>query len=440
MDKRKRSALELGKTALICLLACSAVYLSIRTQLFDHAFFRGQQDESGTESEMGTATGGEMLRQMIRPVRMAVQSDSGRYGVQYDSEAVDALFERTANLLAEAMSSVSRPVETSRAAWEQALISTPSIYFDFLGRVPVGALQDWMSVGRSNAALSGTVRKLLLAPGEGDSVLLYYINEEDGMYYACETDILKQEQLRTAISGLTGNGARFAFETEEYAGIDPDVLILPSPPQLAAYTAADPLTGEEGDTIGEAVAAQLKFNTQGSNRYSGADGVVIRNGADTLRMSHSGTITYSGGEQADPRFPVALDGDGKMQEKDVVQAAYEIAAQIMLPYAGEAQLFLQKVSNSGDGRMELCFDYSLSGAEVGRLDGACAAHFVAEAGSIVSFTLNMRTYSAAGEPEAVLPELQAQAAAEALGAEQPELRICYYDNLNGTATPEWIAD
>ena len=92
-----------------------------------------------------------------------------------------------------------------------------------------------------------------------------------------------------------------------------------------------------------------------------------------------------------------------------------------------------------DGTVELCFDYSLSGAEVTLGTGLCAAHFVAEDHQITHFTLYLRTYTATGETDTALPELQAQAAAAALGAEQPELRMRYQDSLTEPVRAGWIA-
>ena len=435
MDKRSKRGrtVERVKSVLIVVLAMSAVYLALRTQLFDGLLL---DEESGGVSQLLSAPeeGGGNNTAAIRPVRMAVMSDNGRYGVQYDDEETDALFSRTASLLAEALGSAGTPRKVTRQAWEDALSQPSSIYFDFLGALPLENLQIWLSVGQGTTSLSGSARRLALAPGEDDGVLLYYINEADGLYYACGTDVLRQSQLRTAVSGMSGNGARFAFETEEYALLDPDTLLLPQPPDLPRCTAADPLAGETGDTIRLEIAEALRFRVQGNTTYSGADGMVIKNGSDTLRMGESGVVTYESGGQTEPLFPVHSS-----RTADAVEAAWTIVSETVLPYSGAGRLFLRQVETGEDGATELYFDYTLSGAEVTMESGRCAAHFVVENHQITRFTLYLRTYTVTGETDPALPELQAQAAAAALGAEQPELRMRYQDSLSEPVRASWIA-
>ena len=435
MDKRKtrRRAAEGIKSALIVLLAVSAVYLALRTQLFEEALNTGGDD--GISQLLPTAGGsGESGSATVRPVRMAVMSDTGRYGVQYSDEETDALFSRTASLLVEALGSAGVPREVTRQEWEDALGRTSSICFDFLGALPFENLQAWLSVGQGTTSLSGSARRLALSPGEDDGVLLYYINEEDGLYYACSADVLRQSQLHTAVSGLGGNGARFAFETEEYAGLDPDTLLLQKPPAMPCYASADPLAGETGDAIRLEIAEALRFRVQGNTTYSGADGMVIKSGGDTLRMGQSGVVTYESDGQTAPLFPVS-----STRIPDVLDAAWAVLTETVLPYSGEGRLYLRQVETGEDGTVELCFDYSLSGAEVTLGTGLCAAHFVAEDHQITHFTLYLRTYTATGETDTALPELQAQAAAAALGAEQPELRMRYQDSLTEPVRAGWIA-
>ena len=134
--KKRRRLIEIVKDVLIVLLALSAVYLTLRTQIGsltsrNGRWFSGLFD--GKTVSLLPAAGGEEAEHMQpRPVRMSVQLGSGgRYGVQYDQTAVDALFDATASLLGDALGSAQAPVQVTEAAWRNALSNAWGIYFDF---------------------------------------------------------------------------------------------------------------------------------------------------------------------------------------------------------------------------------------------------------------------------------------------------------------------
>ena len=430
MDKGRNKAVEWLKNVLIVVLALSAVYLALRTQLFRDAVLlsRGESGESTTVDQQEELTGGNGL---LRPVRMTVMTESGRYGVQYDQTAVDELFTQTASLLAEAAGSAETPRRVEESAWQEALTTPLTVTFDFLSPLPLQLLGDWQADGENDAP-SGTVRRMALAPGEGDEVLLYYREEKSGAVFVCRTGVLRQSQLSAAVSGLAGNGARFAFETEEFSGLDGDTLILTDAPVMPVYSVKDPLNGDQREENLIALAETLHFHSQENASYSGADGMVIKNGSDTLRLKSSGEVIFSGGENA--CFPVTGKNSG-----DMVKAAYEIVRETVLPLSGEGRLILTRVETDGDGRTQIEFDYCLSGARTVLPDGEHAAHFTVEQGQITEFTLYLRTYELSGQTGEMLPELQAQAAALTLGVQEPELLLCYRDGDSGAVSAGWIA-
>ena len=126
MKHRNRRLLEWGKNLLILLLACSALYLAARTQL-GRGVFQRQSGPGGWREETSM---GEQA-DLVRPVRMAATLSAGdeltRYGVQYDTEGCDSLFQRAARPLMEALSCAQSPQPVSRQAWEEALCTGPAI-------------------------------------------------------------------------------------------------------------------------------------------------------------------------------------------------------------------------------------------------------------------------------------------------------------------------
>ncbi|MCI8594616.1 MAG: hypothetical protein HFF09_05100 [Oscillospiraceae bacterium] len=431
VKNRKAHITEWLKNVLIVLLALSAIFLGWRTHLFDDLL-------SGVRTpELPTMSGGaaQDYTEFVRPVNVAVVNENGRFAALYGIGGTEELLERSAGLLAEALGSASAPQRVERKSWEAALSTAPGLYFDLLGEVPLEVLQEWLSGGRSSQPLSGTVRRLCLTVEQGGGVLLYYINETDGLYYACRTDVLKQGQLASAVSGYVPNGAVFAFEQEGYTALNENTLLPGGTPNMPVYTAKNPLASEDSGVAGELLEA-LDFAQQSNASYVMSDGVVYRSGADTLRLNTSGEVLYQSGSAAAPRFPVAAGGDGT--EWDMVRAAGDVLRDVLLPYVGEGQLFLRSVERTETGGT-VEFGCALSGAEVVLSGGAPMARFTIEDGQIEAFTLWMRTYAAGGETAPVLPLRQAMAAAEARGAKGKELRLIYRDSFAEAMTASWGA-
>ena len=130
-------------------------------------------------------------------------------------ESVERLFSSFANPLSDALAGCSAPEQTTAAKFQAALGSkNPGVYLDFLGGVPLADLSAWLSGGRApNQALTDTARRLLLTVTDEGDVVLYYINEDTGLYYACETTRDLAERLSQLVEGISPNGAAFAFES-----------------------------------------------------------------------------------------------------------------------------------------------------------------------------------------------------------------------------------
>ena len=434
MDKmRKRDrARELAKDVLILLLTCSALWLAGRSQIFGPLGGILREERPGPEA-VQTESGARA--DAARPLRMAVSLQEGtetiRYGVQYDPAGVDTLFQQTAGLLVEALSAAGAPEPMGRTQWEEAQSAAPGITFDFQGALPLEVLAGWLSGGETG--LTAPVRRLTLAPWQGETAL-FYRDEGDGRYYRCPTRTVSHDQLAQALSGLRGNGAWYAFESEGYQQMDPDTLLLEGQSAPAVYAASNPAAG--GQSALEGLMEDLGIPVSSSSFYSSGDEEVARSGYDMVRLSAHGVLTYIGGEHGEASLPVQSRG-GSPTLFEAVDACRRVAAAAILPRCGEARLYLMSVQNTGQG-LEVRFGYSLNGAVV-RMEEGCAARFLVREGSIVHFSIHLRSYAATGETALLPPIRQAAAAMEAEGLTGGELLLAYVDGGGDRVSPSWAA-
>ena len=141
---------------------------------------------------------------------------------------MERLFSSFANPLSDALAGCSAPEQTTAAKFQAALGSkNPGVYLDFLGGVPLADLSAWLSGGRApNQALTDTARRLLLTVTDEGDVVLYYINEDTGLYYACETTGIWRNGCPSSWRASPPTGRPFAFESGgPYAILDPYTLL-----------------------------------------------------------------------------------------------------------------------------------------------------------------------------------------------------------------------
>lgn len=438
-ERKKRRLIELAKDALIVLLSCSALWLAARTPLTAPLWelFReeGPQVIQG-QDQVGSRDSGAL------PMAMAANLPGGgmdlpegaegtRYGICYDQAACQELFQKVAGSLAETLSSSGAPEEVSRREWESALTARLGVYMDFQGQIPLPVLLGWLSGGETG--LTATVRRLVLTQWEGGTDV-YYQDERDGSFYRCRSEVADSFSLAEALSGLTDNGAFFAFESELYAGLAPDTLLLPDAPAPAVYSAANPMNAGQGAL--EALVQDLGFSLNSTSFYS-TDEQVARSGDDSVRLSDRGVAQYQyEGRAAGGLFPVLRQG-----EEDALFSQVETCRQIALTAmgsrCGEARLYLLSVTERPDG-LEIDFGYSLNGVPV-LLDRGCAARFLVEGDQVVQFSIYLRNYTAGDASSLVLPPRQGMAALLARGLEGEELLLTYADSGGDTLTAGWSA-
>lgn len=437
-ENQKRRLIELAKDVLIVLLGCSALWLAARTpltaplrDLFREESPRVVYGQSQAESRDSGALPMAMSANLPGGMGAPEGSEGTRYGVCYNQSACQELFQKVAGSLAETLSSAGAPEAVSREEWETALTARLGVYMDFQGEIPLPVLVGWLSGGETR--LTASVRRLALTQWEAGTDV-YYRDEEDGSFYRCRSEVADSFSLAEALAGLTDNGAFFAFESELYAGLAPDTLLLPDAPAPAVYSASNPMSA--GQAALENLVLDLGFSLNSTSFYS-TDEQVARSGDDSIRLSGRGVALYQyEGRTGSGLFPVLRQGEAGVLF-DRVETCRQIALSAMGARCGEARLYLLSVAQRGNG-LEIEFGYSLNGVPV-LPDRGSAAHFVVEGGQVVQFSIYLRNYAAGDTSSLVLPPRQGAAALAARGLEGEELLLTYADSGGETLAAGWSA-
>ena len=428
---KRRRAIELAKDVLIVLLSCSALWLGIGSQM-THPL-RGALAPLPPQAEAGQGDGGAGI-EIARPLRItAVLTEGGqtvRYAAQYDEQASDSLFQQTASLLAEALSEAGEAERATRSQWEAALCSAPGLCFDFQGSIPLPVLSGWLT--GEETPLTAPVRRVVLTAG-ADGASLYFRDEETGAYYRCALEMEGRQELAESLSALSGNGALYAFEAEQYRLLDGDTLLSAQLPTPRVYTAANPAAGGRADL--EILMEELGLSPNPNSYYYAGSAHVGRSGNDTLRLLDGGTAVYESEEGSD-HFRITAQDGGEPTLLEMVEACRRLTG-VLTARCGQSRLFLSSVTQTEEG-LEVAFEYSLNGSPV-RLDGGSAARFLVADGRIAQFTLRFRSYADSGETSVVMPYVQTMAAMEARGLEGEELLLAYLDNGGERLSASWAA-
>ena len=431
MDKgnKRQRAVELLKDILIVLLACSALWLVVRSQILGPLGLQEETPHAGGNKTQVSA-GMDAARPLRASVSLMGETGPGLCGIQCDQAGMDSLFQQVAGLLAEILSSAGAPEQVTRRQWEQALTTPPSVCLDFQGELPMSVLAGWITGEQQES--QARVRRLVLTVWK-DWVALYYQDVEDGSYYRCLSEVANTLHLTEALANLQDNGAFYAFESDQYGWLDPDTLLTQNLPTPAVYQAANPVS--EGQAGLESVLEALGVPVSSSSFYSVGDEWVARVGGDNLRLSSRGVLEYHA-EEGSGLFPAAQPEQGNSLF-ETVETCRRLAAAAVGSSAGQARLYCAALREGAEG-LEVEFDYCLNGVPV-RLEEGAAAWFLVEDGQITRFILRFRSYTDSGETTVLLPLPQAAAAMEALDLEGEELLLVYNDGGGERVSAGWAA-
>jgi len=413
---------EWGKDVLIVLLTLSAVCLLSMTPLVRDSGMLGLLAPQESPGSGLTGDGREMV---MLPVRLAVNGEGGRCGVQYDEGRLEELFPPLGALLGDALASAGEAASITEREWQRYLGGV-GVYFDFQGEAPLSALKRWLQGPGDGEPPAGSARRVLLCAGAEDQVLLCWQEAAGDRFFSCPTGLSRALHLDPAADGLAPNGAYFAFESQRLTQLlDPYTLITEGEQGGKGYDASVPLAGEAG--IG-AVLEALSYSAQNHAPVSG--GELYLDGGDRLVVDDGGTVTYRAAQPE--KYPVGAE------PADGVDGTRALAERTLGALCGEARLYLMSAREEG-GALRVRFGYLLDGCAV-RLGGeGWAAEFWVQEGYVTQFTLRFRSYAANGERALLLPIDKAAAMLPDLTDERRELVLQYRDGGGAAVLPEWVA-
>lgn len=397
----------------IALLSCTALLLVGQTGLFQG--MTGQTQGQGSSISASGFEGTLLSREI--PVALLTQTEQGRYGVHYDQTAAEELYRSGLDqLLLQALSMMEEPDTVSAEDWQQAVLQGENwVCYDFLYNIPFDS--------------NGEGRVFLLTGHSGWVETVCYYDQTADVYYQGEVKDLVFTVPKT-LKQMEANEGQFAFEREDLAEALPGyTIVLPEAPVGREYQVSAPV-----ETIDrEALLERLDFNVRASAVYESADSVVIREGADTLRIQKDGTISFHGPDDGEARYQAQ-----SQRKLDLQRKAEELLDCLTEGIETQGQLRCRSVETLNDGGVELTFTYLLDGAQVQLWNEGWAARFVFQGADLASFEVHLRQYQATETTCAVLPEVQAVAAAASLEQQGKELRLYYWDSGQADKiTPAW---
>ena len=429
MDAARHKRRNLIQNIVIACLTVSAVFLFAQLQLYN---LDTTEDPHYLERLTGTLPdeSPSQLREFPAPVRVVITDSDGRYGsldLTTNSSSFSALGLREA--LGSLQSLAPSSVDEFRAA-----LSVTSVYFDFLEPLPLSVLAGL--IGVDETPLTGDARCLLLAAQEDETVWLYLWDGAESFFKSAVPATSLSADTLTEAAGQSGfGGVSFAFDDVEvdplYGELFPLSILPTELPELPVLSAASPLSDTDW------LLPFFGFNSNTKERYTEADGTEVITEVETDRSLHiqpDGSIVYRSGTEATPEISA--------QEQNPTAAESALGCSILLQeltegLTGEASLYLQSVSQSGDST-QLRFGYQLAGTPIRFSDGGSAAEITLSGTSITRLTLRFRQYSTTNEQSLLLPLRQTLA----IAADHPgvELSVGYADGGGDTVSASWLAD
>lgn len=433
-----RKLKELLKSFLIVALAVNALFLAYKSEVFNEflaetelaksiAIYFKKGELSGNQSGTNTESGDYKVA--AKPVVMAVMGDVGtRYAAKYDDSQLASFYERTANIVGEALGSARLPESCSEREWRNAL-TQPGIYWDYKVEIPISTLVKWLGMSTINEN-GDCADRFAAVINELGGVDVYYANSKG--YYKCGTAAMA-DSIGVVMQEFLPNGAYFAFESEEVKEmVDPYTLIVP---KLADKYLVESVNVIENERIKEQTAEFLGISLLGGTSYSEKNGTVVYVGVNgIMRVSADGRLSYSVSDYdySDVNEQIVPD-DGML-----IEQAYRLVSDMRSAYTGVESVYFSGIEKDGNGLVTVDFTYYIGGAEVVQRRGS-AATVVFNNGRMVSVDIWMHGYTRTDERAKLLPELQAAAIAGGL-ENGGSLSLVYYDDGSSTITPAWVVD
>ena len=430
--KDKEKIIDYSKSFIIVFLIISAVFLMFKAVIYEPnstlANLIGSYGSSPDNKPSVSITNNTSVIE-VEPVFMLVTAkDSSHFAVKYDSLTKDELFTQFSATLGEALGSSSEPKQVSTEQWQKALKDS-GVYFDYLYPQPLSAIAGWLGMKITGSYASDIARRLYIGNKNGN-IVLYYINEENGSIYSCDTES-SFSSLSAKIVNYNMGSAKFAFEMgDAYKNLDPYFIFSSESTKLRSVSVTNPL---QNNFPIENLLNIFGINSRSASKVPETDGsVVYVEGVKSLRIDASGKVLFS--VTGKTGISVPYEGE-EITVSEMITACSQIAGNSLGLISGDGKLGLTSIKNNYYPNFTtINYGYYVGGIPVTLPNDTFAASFQISGGTITRAELYFRQYTYSSESVFPLPEKQATAIVKSSGGEP----ILTYEDSGSGVTPGWI--
>jgi len=391
---------ERVKTILIILLSISAVALGLGTGLFDGAIRSADFYTTIEEMFLPEVAPQRTIVSAARPTAaLASLGPDAAYGHRWDGPGTSAgvahLYSQFFGVLGEAFGSSGPAAAISRSDWEAAL-SNPGIFFRYDLEIPGSVLARWFGTEPGGAVAP---LQMLYLSAHPDRVDLYFMGNDTRPHRSATA--VRSADVLELLHALNPNGARFGFQSATVSTLDPNTILLPHYDQIPTIWEHNAIGGIYGN-LDELL---LRFHINAALARSMDEGgthIFVEGGA-TLRILEDGAIHYQ--HQGDSPRITTVDPSPDLW--GAIEAARQIA-EVLTLVSGAADIYLTEFEQQDD-QLIIRFGYYIGGLPI--WTDSPAAQVTIRGRYVTEVTLLARGYYYTGQFSAVLPELQATAAA-----------------------------
>ena len=426
MNKNFMRAVEWAKTALIIMLTLSALLLGRQTRMFSDLFASIPIFGSVAELMRGTAgsmqADGTAAKEAARPLSIAITyEDGGRFGVRYDTDTRNTVYNMTSGIIGEALGSSAKPFEISEEHWREALTGA-GVFFEYASPLKLSVLDGWLGVWMTDIEEDMALRRVFVAIGGGRN-RIFFQEYNSGLFFSADTASSAGKTQEMGI--FNANGALFAFETgipELMAA--PYVILMPD----MLHPVISPLAAGSPEELLDTVIGATGHRNETNRIYYDGSVLVCVGTQFNIRIEPDGQAIY----RRTDGFAPANDG-GEFSEGRLIEDA-RVIAENTIGVSGEAEVFFESVEYISDSIKYVTFGYYIAGGRVHLRDDRHAIKITFVNGMLTEAELFFRNYTVTGDYIGLLPEKQTLAAAG------HAFMLSYYDTGLERLLPFWVKE
>lgn len=340
-----------------------------------------------------------------RPVEIAVQTETGMKGAQYNENAVSGFLSVLEQPIGAALSAATDFELAEESELIEAL-GKPGAFVRYHCALPLSLIASWMG-GSYHASSDPNAQSLFFG---ADGVL--WVRTDLGNLYRCDLHAAPDPELAAEVSG---QACTFAAQTmPEQTAVRPETLLLSDTLTLPTVTSTP--VDIDIEHAGNSLTVMLEafgYDTYVRNYPDQTTGMrVFVNNQSTLRVGQEGEIVFrantaEGGLEAYLKNEIGENGPLTYQ----VDYARRLLESILQSFSTDASFAFDGCTESEDGKSaRLMFRYFIGSVPVEGEEGILAVVEYQD-NVLVSAEVHLRTFIQSGISHTILPTKQAAAAA-----------------------------